>query len=333
MDYLPFTVISLIPFIVSVFYSIIKYGLLNIKIIATEIFVFTLLLVSIFEVMMTTNVKEIIFRTFIFLTTMLISIFLIKSVHNEVVQREQLEILAKELEEKNQKLLQLNQFKSQFLSFASHQIKTPVAVIKGFAGLIYDGSYGNVPEKVRDVVGRIKQATDEMIVLLNNFLDLRKIDEGRMEYNFCKINVVALVKEIVADLQIMADNKKLSLSGEYEKDEININADKEKLRQVIQNLIENAIKYTESGFVKVKVKVDGKFVIISVIDSGIGMSKKILTNIFDQFTRNSEIAKTIAGTGLGLYIAKQITLAHKGEIWAESDGEGKGSRFYVRLPM
>ena len=106
------------------------------------------------------------------------------------------------------------------------------------------------------------------------------------------------------------------------------------MRQVIQNLIENSIKYTEKGFVKVECQmsdVNGqKFILFSVSDSGIGIKKEVIPELFDQFKRAKE-AKLIQGTGLGLYIAREIVKAHKGEIWAESEGEGKGSRFLVRL--
>ena len=116
--------------------------------------------------------------------------------------------------------------------------------------------------------------------------------------------------------------------------EIKVKADEQRMRQVIQNLIENSIKYTEKGFVKVECQmsdVNGqKFILFSVSDSGIGIKKEVIPELFDQFKRAKE-AKLIQGTGLGLYIAREIVKAHGGEIWAESEGEGKGSRFLVRL--
>ena len=118
-----------------------------------------------------------------------------------------------------------------------------------------------------------------------------------------------------------------------------VKADEQRMRQVIQNLIENAIKYTEKGFVKVQLAINDQrlttndkqqSVLFSVSDSGIGIKKEVITELFDQFKRAKE-AKLIQGTGLGLYIAREIVKAHNGEIWAESEGEGKGSRFLVRV--
>ena len=143
---------------------------------------------------------------------------------------------------------------------------------------------------------------------------------------------------------MLASQKKLEFTFECAEEKIMIKADEQRLRQVILNLIENSIKYTEKGFVKVKcqmsdVSAEGgsasggkgqKSVLFSVSDSGLGIKKEVLPEIFDQFKRAKE-ARQIQGTGLGLFIAREIVKAHNGEIWAESEGEGKGSRFYARL--
>ena len=123
-------------------------------------------------------------------------------------------------------------------------------------------------------------------------------------------------------------------SRNLETEKIMIKADEQRLRQVIMNLIENSIKYTQSGFVKVECQMSDvkgqKSVLFSVSDSGMGIKKEILPELFEQFKRAKE-TRVIQGTGLGLYVAREIVKAHGGEIWAESEGEGKGSRFYVKL--
>ncbi len=112
-----------------------------------------------------------------------------------------------------------------------------------------------------------------------------------------------------------------------------VKADEEKLRQVIQNLIDNALKYTEKGWIRVSMETAADQVLVSVSDSGRGISKELLPRLFEQWTRDSKAAKEIQGTGLGLYIAKEIMKAHSGEIWAESPGEGNGSTFNIRLKL
>ncbi|MDP3015422.1 MAG: HAMP domain-containing sensor histidine kinase [bacterium] len=245
----------------------------------------------------------------------------------------------KELEAANQKLIEMDKLKTGMFSFVSHQIKAPIAIVKGFAQLLREDSYGKIPEKAKETVGHIKESCDRLIDLVNDFLDLRKIEEGKIEYQFADINIVDLVRGIADDLRLLAQNKGLELTFEEPKTvKIMVKVDEQRLRQIIQNLIDNSIKYTEQGWVRVTIDYDHdndhdqrqESVLIKVEDSGIGISKESLPTLFDQFIRTKE-TRAIKGTGLGLYIAKQIVEAHQGEVWAESEGEGKGSRFYVRL--
>lgn len=330
----PLGAVFIFPFVVFTAYAIIKHHLLNIKVIATEMLTFILSIVTLVEVVISQNVLELIFRVSVFVLVLSFGILLIRSVRREVEQREKLEKLSKDLGAANEKLKELDKLKSEFLSFASHQIKSPMAVVKGFAQLIYDGSYGQIPDKVKETVARIKEAIDRLLALVNNFLDLRRIEEGRMEYNFESVNVVELVKKIADDLGLLAKQKNLDFSFETQEEALSSKVDVQRFSQVIQNLIDNAIKYTEKGFVRVSVaKQNQNEVLISVSDSGRGMPKEFQANLFQQFTRETAAAKEKQGTGLGLFIAKQIVLAHKGDIWVESEGAGKGSRFLVKIPL
>jgi len=217
------------------------------------------------------------------------------------------------------------------LFFASHQVKTPITVVKGYASLIADGTYGPVSSKIKEVSLKIVGAADRMVSLVNNRLDLRKIEERKMEFKFSKLNLVNLVGAVLSELYTIAQAKNLTLKANLPKEELFVQADEEKLRQVIQNLIDNAIKYTEKGWVEASVQKEKDSVVFSVSDSGMGISQELLPHLFEQWTRDSKAAKEVQGTGLGLYIAKEIVSAHGGEIWAESRGEGAGSTFYVRL--
>jgi len=191
---------------------------------------------------------------------------------------------------------------------------------------------------------KIKESVDRMILLVNNLLDLRKIEEGKMEYQFGETDIVKLVSDIADDFEVIAEQKGLKLEFQSATASLKIKADQARIREVFQNLISNAIKYTDKGYVKVSLSDEGQeihsnilqnvgmnSVVISVEDSGRGMSEELRQKIFQQFARDEQAAKEIQGVGLGLYIAKEIVTAHHGEIWAESDGEGKGSRFFVRL--
>ena len=264
---------------------------------------------------------------------MAFGIMLIRSVLKEVEQREKLEILTKKLENANAKLRELDRLKSEFLSFASHQVKAPMAVVKGFATLIYDGTYGPVSDQIRETAHKIKDSADRMITLVNNILNLRKIEEGKMEYHFEEVNMVNLTRQMLEELKPLADNKTLTLTLEGEVTEAMVRADVEKFRQVLQNLIENAIKYTERGWVKVVLEKTASSLLIKISDSGRGLSEELISRLFERFNRDEAVAKKIEGTGLGLYIAKQIILAHQGEVWAESLGKEQGSLFTVKIPL
>jgi signal transduction histidine kinase len=241
--------------------------------------------------------------------------------------------LTMRMETANIKLTQLDKLKSEFLSFASHQIKAPMTVVKGYATLILDGSYGAVSDGVREVADKIRQSADRMIGLVNTFLDLRRLDEGRITYQFEELDIGTLVASVVDEMQQLAVRKKLTLRLEPLPRQWKVSADPQHLRQVLQNLVDNAVKYTDHGSVTVTLSEgDRDAVRIAVADSGRGISPDLLGRLFQQFSRDQSIAKEIAGTGLGLYIAKQMVEAHKGKLWAESPGPGKGSTFIVELP-
>ncbi|OGM99716.1 MAG: hypothetical protein A2817_02520 [Candidatus Yanofskybacteria bacterium RIFCSPHIGHO2_01_FULL_39_8b] len=322
----------MLPAVFGMGYAIMRHRLLNAKAVATEILTFAILSISLFEVLVADNAWKLILRINLFGLFFLFGVFLIRSVVGEVEQREKLEVLTKELAAANEKLKELDRLKSEFLSFASHQIKAPLAAIKGFATLIYDGTYGQVSDQTKEGALKIKNSSDRLTQLVINFINIRKIEEGKMEYKFEKINCADLVKEINIELEPLARNKKIDLSFESVSSDIFVSADTQALRQVFQNLIENAIKYTDEGFVMVRVETSDNQMVFSVSDSGHGMSQELLPQLFEEFHRDKD-EKKIEGSGLGLYIAKQIVEAHKGKIWAESGGEGKGSAFFVELPL
>lgn len=330
--FIKFGSLFILPAIFGMGYAIMKHHLLNVKAIATELFAFAILSISLFEVFAADSVFKLALRIGLFGLFFLFCIFLIKSVLKEVEQREMLEVLTQQLGEANEKLKDLDHLKSEFLSFASHQIKAPLAAIKGFATLIQDGTYGDASDKIKDAANKIKDSADRMVQLVTDFLNVRKIEEGKMEYKFERVDGIKIIREIADEFKLLAQNKKLEFSFDLKSDEAWISADVQRIRQVFQNLTENSIKYTDSGFVKVAAEIKDGNLIFSVSDSGHGISGELLPHLFEEFKRGGK-EKLIEGTGLGLYIAKAIVETHHGEIWAESEGTGKGSVFLVKLPL
>ena len=305
---------------------------MNVKVIATEILTFVLAVTALFEVILASEPLILIFRAAAFVLILSFGILLIRSVLKEVEQREELERLNKQIEEKNVQLEELSRVKTQLLSLASHQIKSPLAVIKGFTTLLIDGSYGAVSAKAKEKLQTIKKASDELITLINDLLDMRRVEEGRMEYQFVKTDMRKLAGEAVDALRSLAEVKKLELKFTASEKEIWVNADAPKLKQVVQNVIDNAIKYTQKGFVKVELRADKGTATLSVSDSGMGIHSDLLPHLFEEFVREGKLKSKVLGTGLGLYIARKIIEAHSGKIFAQSPGEGKGSTFSITLP-
>jgi signal transduction histidine kinase len=302
----------------SLAFSIIRYRILNIRIIAAGLYIFLLILVVSILFENVNSFERIIFYLGVSIIITFLGIFLTRTVMIEVEQREKLE--------------QLNRIKSEFLSFASHQVRAPMAVVKGYAELI-ETQIENVPPQAKDFAHKIRESVNKLLELVEEFMDYRKIEEGKMELHFEEVDLVSLIKEFVNNFNLIAKEKNLELTFETSMEQCLVKVDKMKFSQVIQNLIDNAIKYTNQGWVKVNLQKEDNSVLITVADSGIGMSKELQQKLFGEFVRDPSIKREIRGTGLGLYIAKYIVEAHQGKIWAESEGENKGSKFYVKLPL
>lgn len=336
--FIPLGAIFIFPLVVLTAYAIFKHHLLNIKVVTTEIFALLLTIATLFEVIISSSLVERLLRAGVFLLVLGFSILLIRSVLREVEQREELERLYKQLEEKNKQLDELSRFKSQLLSLASHQIRSPLAAMKGFISLILEGAYGAADDKVKETLKKVQHSADDLIGLINTLLDVRKVEEGKMEYQFARTDLKKMAGDVVELLKPLATTKGLEFSYTAPEKEVWVSADAEKFKQVIQNLVDNAIKYTPSGFVRVTLTdapaggVAGRSATVSVADSGLGFSDTLKPYLFEEFIRDERVKKEIRGTGLGLYIARRIVEAHGGKIAAESEGEGKGSTFSVTVP-
>jgi signal transduction histidine kinase len=253
---------------------------------------------------------------------------LILSVIHEISLRERLEKAYEELKK-------LDTAKSEFISMASHQLRTPLSAIKGYISMIIEGSYGQIPELVKEKLQNVFTSNERLIQIVNTLLDISKIDLGKMEIKKEPVQIEEIIQSCYDDLKIEAQKKGLNFV--FEKPETplpKINADPLRIRQVFMNLIDNAIKYTPKGEIKMTVSQKGNSILFLIKDSGAGLTEKEKKEIFQSFTRGSAgLDYFIEGTGLGLSIAKKITELHQGKIWAESEGKDKGSTFFVELPI
>jgi len=244
----------------------------------------------------------------------------------------------KELKVANKKLKEVDKQKTDFISIASHQLRTPLTAIKGYTSMILEGTFGKMSLDIKGVVDKVFQSSQRLIYIVNDMLDVSRIEEGRLRYEYEDVKVANLIKEVFEELSINTKTKNLdfTFSVEPEDAEILVNADYGKLRQSLTNVIDNAIKYTESGFVKLSLgkTEDGKNIVFEVKDSGIGMAKDQLSSVFEKFERSKDAIKThTEGSGLGLYVAKEMIKTMGGVVWAASEGLKKGSQFYIKFPI
>jgi signal transduction histidine kinase len=315
-------------------YSIFKHRLFNLKVIATETFVVSAALILLVRFFISTDPLDRWLGGLLFVAVSVFGALLIRSVWKEVEQRQKLQSLTKQLASANKKLKDLDRARAEFISIASHQLRTPPATIKWYLAAIIAGDYGRIQTKAKTALQKAQMTNNMLISLIDDLLNVSRIERGKMEFIFEATDIQALTEETVNELIPQAKMRKLKLVYIKPHSKLpEILADKEKIQQVINNLIDNAIKYTRAGQVEVFLDQAGPNVVLKVKDTGKGMTAKESSSIFKKFTRTKDSKNHAAGLGLGLYVAKVIVTQHKGTIKGTSSGPGQGSVFEVTLPI
>lgn len=326
--------VFLFPFVVFTYYAIAKHHLFNTKIIATEVLTFVLAIVTLFEVVIATDFAVLLFRSSTFVLILLVGMLLIKSVRKEVEQREQLQILTEKLEQANEQLEILDQARAEFITMANHQLRTPPATIKWYLSAILAGDFGALTPDVKTALTKTNLTNNSLINLIDDMLNVSRIERGKMEFAFVQADIVELAQLTTDQLVPQAQMKNLKLVFSKPKKPIPpVTMDKEKIRQVINNMIDNAIKYSKQGQVKVEIDKTAKDLVVRISDTGKGMSPEELKNIFQKYGRGKDAQNYTSGLGLGMYVAKIVIEQHKGKLWAESAGAGRGSTFAFTIPL
>jgi GAF domain-containing protein len=241
--------------------------------------------------------------------------------------------LFQEIEDKSRQLQIASKHKSQFLANMSHELRTPLNAILGYTELIVDNVYGEVPEKIREVLERIEKSGRHLLGLINDVLDLSKMEAGQLSLSLADYSMKEVVQTVYSSVESLAAEKQLVLKVDLPPDLPVGRGDERRISQVLLNLLGNAIKFTEEGEVRLQVtSSDGAF-LLSVSDTGPGISKEDQSTIFEEFQQaDPSSTKTKGGTGLGLSIARRIVELHGGRIWVASS-LGQGSTFSFALPV
>jgi signal transduction histidine kinase len=238
-----------------------------------------------------------------------------------------------EIQDKSRQLAEASQHKSQFLANMSHELRTPLNAILGYTELILDSVYGEMPEKARSVLDRVQRNGRHLLGLINDVLDLSKIEAGQLTLSLTNYSLKDVVQTAYTAVEPLAAEKELKFKAEISPDLPTGRGDEHRLTQVLLNLVGNAIKFTDSGQVLIKASTsDGSFH-VAVQDTGPGISEVDQAKLFQQFQQaDSSITRKKGGTGLGLAISKRIIEMHGGRIWVEST-VGQGSTFSFTLPV
>lgn len=261
--------------------------------------------------------------------------------------------LYQEIIETNAKLEKLERLKSEFISIVSHELRTPLTSIKNSLDILTSGRCGEVTQSAEKFLSMAMRNVQRLSGIINDLLDLSKIEAGKMDFNFIQTNINTVIDYVKSALSEVAKSKGLTLITDETENLPSVNADPQRLEQVLTNLVSNAIKFTpENKTIKISSKIvntdtmrineyfkdsiklaQGEYIQVCVEDEGIGIAESDMLHAFDKFAQiENSLSRKAGGTGLGLPIAKQLLEAHKGAIWCDSELQ-KGSRFYFVIPV
>ncbi len=350
-------------------YIIVKYQAFNVKMIAVQALVAALVVLVGAQFFFVHDSISITLTGITLSLSLGFGYMLIKSIKEEIKQREALELANKEINERkeqlqtmadslavaNDKLRKLDNAKTEFISIASHQLRTPITAIKGFVSLILEGSYGEIGTETKGALEKVYLSSERLVALIEDLLNVSRIESGRMTFEFEKASVEKLLKELYDNFILIAKKKNFYLDLKLPTQALpEITMDHAKVRELVSNFIDNALKYTEKGGVTIKAEIIsegvivdengfviprrnsgfGKVIRITVSDTGIGVGRDEIPYLFRKFSRGKDVSRLhVGGTGLGLYVGKAIATAHHGQVWVESDGVGMGSRFMIEIPV
>lgn len=308
-------------------YTTVRFRAFNVKILGAQALVISLWLLTFFQLFVRSadNMRLIIIANLVLFSV--IGHFLIKGVRREVEQREHIQQLASELEKANRQQVTL-------IHFITHQIKGFVTKSRNIFAMIKEGEYGEIPAAMQPMIEEGFTSDTKGVNTIQEILNAANIKSGRVEYKKESFDLKALVDDTIRDLKGAADAKGLALAIDTGDTPIIYPGDKGQLVNAFKNLIDNSIKYTPKGEVTVSLSQEGKTVRFVVEDTGVGITADDMAHLFTEGGHGANSTKVnVESTGFGLYIVKNIIEAHSGKVWAESEGEGKGSRFIVELPV
>ncbi len=324
----PLGALFILPFIAATFYAMDKYKFLNTKVVAATFLIFVLAVLSFAEIIFSTTLTLILFRSGIFLMVLGLGILLIRTVLREVQQRELIEQQEKSLEIANAR-------QENLLHFISHEVKGYFTRSAAAFAAITEGDYGAISPELKTLSSTALAETRKGVETVMEILDAGNFKKGTVKLAHEPFDLKVSLEKTITDFQPAAQGKHLTLDASVPTDtSFTVVGDEPQLRKhVIGNLIDNAIRYTPQGSVQISLSQNGTTILFTVRDTGVGITPEDMGRLFTEGGRGTESVKiNVHSTGYGLFIAKSIVEQHGGRIWAESQGAGKGTTFFVELP-
>ncbi|MGB5910437.1 MAG: PAS domain-containing sensor histidine kinase, partial [Promethearchaeia archaeon] len=239
--------------------------------------------------------------------------------------------------EAEENLKRINKLKTELLRRTSHELKTPLVSIKGFTNLLLEVYNEELHQDLKAIINEIRNGSERLENLIMDILETSKLESGKVTLKKSKEDLSLLIKFTANSLKTLAELRQQTIEVSIH-DKLETQFEKEKIQEVLENLISNSIKYTPPyGKIEINSEIKEKFYIISISDDGIGFTEEEKKDLFTQFGKVERFGQgwdlNVEGSGLGLYISKEIIKLHGGEIWLESEGRNKGSTFYFSLPI
>jgi signal transduction histidine kinase len=308
-------------------YAIVQHNLFDVKVVATELLTVVVWIVLFAKLFVSQSQNEFTTDLVIFVLITIFGILLVRSVAREIKQRQK-------LEELTTKLRELDKQKDEFISVVAHELRSPLTAIKGYISMVVEGDGGTIEDKARSYLSDANAVNERLIRLVNNMLNVTRIEEGRIVYQIEKVDLIKAIQEIYYSFKFEAQRKGLEFNLDVSHGVIDkVEVDPDRIREVIGNYVSNAIKFTDTGKVIIKISNSTKSTIkVEVIDTGPGITKEEQVKLFNKFYRASSTEGKTIGTGLGLYISKLLVDKFGGKVGLNSEF-GKGSNFWFQLPL
>jgi signal transduction histidine kinase len=311
----------------SMTYAIVRHNLLDVKVVLVQILTAVILIVLFSRIFTFQSPAELIVDSIVFAIVFVFGVLLVRSVMREIKHRESLEDFTKKLKE-------LDKQKDEFISMAAHELRAPMTAIKGYISMVTQGDAGEITEKARGFLADANAINDRLVRLVNNMLNVSRIEEGRMVFQLETEELSHVVRAVYSQFVPEAERKGLKYTLDIPKhirDKVEVDPDR--IHEVMANFLSNALKYTDEGTISVTMLQPKEDTVrVEVKDTGPGISKPEQQKLFQKFYRvETNVGKT-TGTGLGLYISKLLVDKFGGKIGLDSD-VGKGSTFWFELPI